>query len=316
MARLLFQPETRRALKAGVDTLAAAVRPTLGPVAGAVALENSVKSRAPELLDDGGAIARRIIQLPDRQADVGAMLLRETLWQQKERYGDGAATTAVLYQTVMAEGQRFISAGGNAMLLRQRLEQGLKLMLADLRQQIQKITEKADIERLALSICGDQAIAADLADVFDVLGPHNPIEVRDGGRALQHEFFLGSYWESKVPSNIVFEGVGGGRIELRNTAWLISDFELDDLPALVKLVTAVYEADYDSLAIVAKAFAAPIIAAQGANSRLADFTLVYIEPTGLLDEQTAGLEDLALLSGGQSCARRPGSGLRPSTALR
>ena len=132
-----------------------------------------------------------------------------------------------------------------------------------------------------------------------MLGPHGAIEVRDGGRDLQHEFFLGSFWESKVPSNIVFVGVIGERIELKKTAWLISDFELDDLGALVTLVTDIYQAGYDSLAVVAKSFSEQIIAAQGANSRMEDFTLVYVEPTGLVDEQEAALEDLALITGGQ-----------------
>ena len=299
MARLLFQPDTRAALKAGIDTIAAAVTPTLGPLTGSVALDDANRGGSPELLDDGGAIARRILQLDDRDADVGAMLLRETLWKQKERYGDGAATAAVLYQTVYREGHRFISAGGDAMRLRHALEAGLQTVLADLGRQIQPVTAQAEVVRLALSICGERDIAEMLADIFDVLGPHGAIEVKDGGRDLAHEFFLGSYWESKVPSNIVFEHVIGERIELKNTAWLISDFDLDDLQALVKLVTNVYQSGCDALVIVAKSFSEQMMAAQGANSRMEDFTLVYIEPQGLVDEQEAALVDLALLTGGQ-----------------
>ena len=299
MTRVLSQPHTREALKAGIDTLAAAITPTLGPLTGPVALDDATRGGSPELLDDGGAIARRILQLEDRDEDVGAMLLREVLWRQREQFGDGAATAAALYQTVYAEGHRFINAGGNAMLLRQALEAGLRAMLDELRLQIQMVETQEEIERLALSICGGRDIAATLADIFDVLGPHGAIEVRDGGRDLQHEFFLGSYWESKVPSNIVFDGVIGERIELKKTAWLISEFDLDDLGALVKLVTDIYQAGFDSLAIVAKSFSEQIIAAQGANSQMEDFTLVYLEPTGMVDEQEAALKDLALITGGQ-----------------
>lgn len=299
MARLLFQPETRDALKAGIDTLAGAVIPTLGPLTGAVALDDATRKGSPELLDDGGVIARRILQLADRDADIGAMLLREALWEQRELCGDGAATAAALYQTVFSEGSRFISAGGDAMLLRQQLEAGSKIMLEALQAQTHDISSPEEIERLALSISGDQEIARALADIFDVLSPHSPIDLRDGGRDLRHEFFLGSYWESKVPSDIVFEGVAGKRVELKNTAWLISDFELEDLNALVALVTGAYEAGYDSLAIVAKSFSAQVIAAQGANSRMEDFKLVYIEPEGLVDEQAAALEDLASITRGK-----------------
>jgi len=299
MARVLHQPQTRDAIKAGIDTLAGAVIPTLGPLTGPVALDDANRKGSPELLDDGGVIARRILELQDRDADIGAMLLREALWEQRQRCGDGAATAAVLYQSVFNAGRRFISAGGDAMLLREQLEGGIKIMLEALREQAHEINSPAEIERLALSVCGDREIARALADIFDVLSPHSPVDVRDGGRDLQHEFFLGSFWESKVPSGIVFEGVLGERIELKNTAWLISDFELDDLSALVALVSDAYRAGYDSLAIVAKSFSEQIIAAQGANKQMDDFTLVYIEPTGLVDEQEAALEDLALISDGQ-----------------
>ena len=299
MTRVVSQPYAREALKAGIDTLAGAIIPTMGPLTGPVALDDKTRGGSPELLDDGGTIARRILQLEDRSADVGAMLLRETLWRQREQYGDGAATAAALYQTVFAEGQRFISAGGNAMLLRQALETGLMQLLSDLRVQVQPVNSVEEMERLALSVGGEPEIAAALADIFDVLGAHGAVEVRDGGRELGHEFFLGSHWESQLPSNIVFEGVIGDRIELKNSAWLISDFEMDDLPALVKLVTDVYQAGYASLVILAKSFSEQIIAAQGANSRMEDFQLVYLEPTGLVDEQEAALEDLALITGGR-----------------
>ena len=300
MSRLLFQPRAGEALKAGIDTLADAVTPTLGPLTGVVALDDANRPGSPELLDDGGAIARRILQLPDRDADVGAMLLRETLWRQKERYGDGAATAAALFQAVYTDGHRYIRAGGDAMLLRRHLEGGMRLMLARCQQLAQPLSTNEDIERLALSVSGDSEIAAALADIFDVLGAHSPIDIQDGGRDLRHEFFLGSFWESKVPSPIVFQGQAGSRIDLRNTAWLISDFEVADLSALVKLVTGAYTAGFESLAIVAKSFSEQLVAAQGANSQMPDFKLVFIEPTGLVDEQEAALEDLALITGGRA----------------
>ena len=227
MARILFQPQTREALRAGIDTLAAAVTPTLGPLTGTVALDDATRGGSPELLDDGGAIARRILQLDDPDADIGAMLLREALWQQREQFGDGYGDRGrAVSKRIRLKGIASSARAAIACCCADASQKGMKLMLETLRQQVRAITESHEVERLAQSICGEPQIAATLADIFDVLGPHNPIEVRDGGRDLHHEFFLGSHWESKVPSNIVFEGRAGDRIELRNTAWLISDFEL------------------------------------------------------------------------------------------
>ena len=299
MSRLVFQPQTRQALKRGINAMAAAVLPTLGPNARHVAMEHAVRTHSPELLTDGGTIARRLLQLPDPSADVGAMLLRETLWRQKTAYGDGSATTAALYQTVFEEGCRFIAAGGNAALLRKHLERGMKIILQDLAKQVRMINKPSEIERLAASICGDPDIAKCLADIFEVLGPHQPIEIREGGRELQHDFFLGSYWDAKLPSTTVFEGRRGTRLNLENTAWIISDLDLDDLTALVKLAADVYQNGFSSLVILAKSFSEQIIAAQAANSRMQDFTLIYLQPTGLMDEQQAALEDLALIVDGQ-----------------
>ena len=299
MSRLVFQPQARQALKRGINTMADAVLPTLGPNARHVALEHAIRTHSPELLTDGGTIARRLLQLPDPSADVGAMLLRETLWRQKTAYGDGSATTAALYQTVFEEGCRFITAGGNAALLRKHLERGMKIILQDLAKQVRTIDKPSEIERLASSIGGDPDIAKCLADIFDVLGPHQPIEIRAGGRELQHEFFLGSYWDAKLPSTAVFEGRRGTRLNLENTAWIISDLDLDDLTALVKLAADVYQNGFSSLVIMAKSFSEQIIAAQAANSRMQDFTLICLQPTGLVDEQQAALEDLALITDGQ-----------------
>ena len=139
MTRVLSQPHAREALKAGIDTLAGAIIPTLGPLTGPVAIDDTTRGGSPELLDDGGTIARRILQLEDRDADVGAMLLRETLWRQRQ------SVTAMArrrrrrcIRRYYAEGHRFISAGGDAMLLRQALEAGLKFMLRRIARQVRK----------------------------------------------------------------------------------------------------------------------------------------------------------------------------------
>ena len=79
--RVVFQPTTGESLQRGIRTVVAAVRPTLGPRPRLVALQRTGRAGAPEMLDDAGLIARRIIQLPDRDEDMGAMLVRQMLWQ-------------------------------------------------------------------------------------------------------------------------------------------------------------------------------------------------------------------------------------------
>ncbi|MEZ4736854.1 MAG: hypothetical protein R3E79_57970, partial [Caldilineaceae bacterium] len=87
---IVTQPQVYHDLQQGVDTIMVAIRPTLGPAPRLVALARANPHEAPEILDDGALIARRIIQITPRGADVGAMLLRHALWQMHEEVGDGA----------------------------------------------------------------------------------------------------------------------------------------------------------------------------------------------------------------------------------
>ena len=118
---VIHEPEAQPKLGKGIDLIADAIKPTLGPLPRAVAVENSQTQKPPELLDNGAAIARRIFQLPDGTEDVGAMLIRHALWQAHEEAGDATATAALLFQAIYHGGRRFIAAGGDAMQLRDDL---------------------------------------------------------------------------------------------------------------------------------------------------------------------------------------------------
>src|SRR3990172_6535434 len=107
---LRFAPQAHAALRQGIDRLANVLRPTLGPVPRCVAVANSSPNRPPEILDDGATILRRIVQLPDPYINMGAMLLRHTLWQVHKRVGDGTATTAVLMQSLVNQATRYVTA--------------------------------------------------------------------------------------------------------------------------------------------------------------------------------------------------------------
>ena len=101
-------------MQRGINQIVNAIRPTLGPTPRIVAIDRILDEKMPELLDNGGTIARRIIQLSNRDEDVGAMFIREVLWRLGERVGDGTATAAVLFQSVFDQGIHYLVSGGNA----------------------------------------------------------------------------------------------------------------------------------------------------------------------------------------------------------
>src|SRR5512147_2752680 len=92
--RVVFQPAASHRLQRGIDQIADAVRATLGPSPRLVAIERPMSGKTPELLDNGGIIARRIVELPDKDEEMGAMLLRGLIWRLNDKVGDGTATTA------------------------------------------------------------------------------------------------------------------------------------------------------------------------------------------------------------------------------
>src|SRR5690606_38942762 len=142
---VVFASRAREGMQRGVNQLVDAVRPTLGPCPRVVAVENTFRHRTPELLDNAGVITRRIIELPDRDADVGAMLLRHTLWRVHEEAGDGTATAAILFQAVYNRGMTYLAAGGDGQRLRRYLERGLAAILAEIDRQTIPVQGQAQL---------------------------------------------------------------------------------------------------------------------------------------------------------------------------
>jgi chaperonin GroEL len=266
-----------------------------------VALARFDSARSPELLDSGGVIARRIIQLPDRDADVGAMFLRHVLWRMHEQVGDGTATTAVLFQSIFNQGVRYIVAGGNAMLLRRYLEQALQPILDQLSAKAVPLEGKQKIAQMADSICFDPPLAARLGEIIDIIGEYGQLEIRSGrGRELEREYVEGMHWDSSIFSRQMITDHAELRTSLENAAILISDLELNDPRRLVEVLEQVIKAGFKSLLILANELSEDVIALLLAASRDPEkFQAIAAKtPAATSTERADALEDLAILTGG------------------
>ena len=147
------------------------------------------------MLDDGGTIARRILEIKGRDEDVGAMLLRNVLWRMHEQVGDGTATAAVIFQTAYNEGLRYIAAGGNPMQLRTYILDGLRALMDALDQQAFEVSGKDNLSRLATAVSRDPELGKMLGEIFDIIGAYGRLEIRDGnGRHHEREYVEGMYW--------------------------------------------------------------------------------------------------------------------------
>lgn len=309
---VVFQPHTYRAMRKGINLIVETVRPTLGPQPRNVAIDPISSGEVPELLDDGGTIARRIVQIADRDADVGAMFVRQMLWQLHEEVGDGTATAAVLFQSIYNGGVHYITAGGNAMILRRHLEEGLRVILDTLAAMAVPVEGKEELAQIAESMCYDPPLAQMLGEIFSIVGEYGRLEVRRGrSRSVEREYVEGMYWEEGVISRNMLFNIDKMRTDLTSTAVLISDLAIEDPRPLARIVEWAMENEPSSLLVIARELSkrgiALLLRASEASN---DFKAIAVKTPGSLREsQAAALEDLAILTGGQVLTEAAGQAL-------
>jgi len=165
--RLQFDEEARRSLKKGIDSLAEAVKVTLGPKGRNVVLDK--KFGAPTITNDGVTIARDI-DLAEPFENMGAQLLKEVATKTNDVAGDGTTTATVLSQAIVIEGLRNLAAGANPMILRRGLEKGVEAVIDEIKSMSKPVETREEIAQVAAISAADSEIGELIADVMDKVG--------------------------------------------------------------------------------------------------------------------------------------------------
>lgn len=310
--RVVFQPATYRGFGRGVNQLVNAVRPTLGPRPGIVAIDNvDYRDKGPQLFDDGGTIARYIIQLRDRDEDMGAMLVRDLLWRLQQQVGDGTATAAVILQTVYNEGVRYLTAGGNAMRLKSFLEQGIIVLLDELAGMSVRLAGKEKLAQIAESLCYDPRLAGYMGEIFDILGEWGRLEIRKGrSRDHEREYVEGMYWNSGLLSREMYTDHSKPRVEFDDAAILISDLQIEEPRQLFPVLELAIRSEIPALLIVAEKLSDSVIGFLLANKDMERFQAIAVKLPGAgKEQQAAALKDLSVLAGGRPFIQVAGENL-------
>ena len=314
---IVFQPQVRRSLQRGIQTMVSAIRPTLGPLSGGVVIDHISKSiTLPEFLDDGGVIARRIIQLPNRDEDMGAMLVRSMVLRQHERIGDGIATAAVLLEAIVNAGVRYLASGGNAMPLRHHLESAIPLILAELDRMVFQLQGQAALTDMARSLCHDDDLAALLGEAFDLVGAYGRLEIReDYGRSLRREYVEGTYYHTGLFSRALLPADSATTATLENPAIFLCDFEIDDHTALFPVLKTAHAAGIKALVIITRSLSDKAVSLLVANNKLNTFKAIALRLPGLNPtDRMEALEDLSKLTGATPFIQITGQSLESVTA--
>ena len=310
---VVFQPGSVRGMQRGINALVDVLRPTMGPLHGIVAMTKVVGSGAPEMLDSGGTIARRFLQLPHRDADMGAMLVRHMVWRQHEREGDGTVLLAVLFQSLFNQGVTYLTAGGNAMPFRTHLEQGARVILAELARMARPVEGPEMLACVAESVCFDPPLARMLGEIFDIIGEYGRLELREGrGFAPEREYVEGIYWDGGLLSRAMMAPMERKtpmpgsqpndkavlRAEAENAAILLTNFDIQDPEDLVPVLRTALDAGHKALVIVARNLSAAAISLLMANRAPDKLWIFAVKSPGPgSDDEADGLADMARLTG-------------------
>src|SRR5213596_90985 len=174
---LKYDSDARKALEAGVDAVANAVKVTLGPKGRYVVLDK--KFGAPTITNDGVTIAREI-EVEDVFENQGAQLVREVATATNDVAGDGTTTATVLAQAIVREGLKNVSAGANPMALKRGIELAVDAVVENLKTQSVEISGKEDIARVATVSSRDREIGDVIADAIEKVGKDGVVNVEEG----------------------------------------------------------------------------------------------------------------------------------------
>lgn len=300
---IVMQPHVHPAIMRGVDAVVNAIRPTLGPLPRHVVMERTRRIDVPEFLDDAATIARRIIAINPRTDDVGAMLIRHALWQMRKEAGDGCATMALLYQTLLREGIRYVAQDCNPMLLRASLERGRDAIIDWLRAHAQPLTGREAITGVAQSMCqGDVALSEMLGEIFDIVGPDGLIVVEGWEKTgLEREYVQGTYWKlSGWLSRLFVSDLATKQVAFDDAALFISDFDIKDPTVLVPVLERCIQAKVKRLVIVAADMSDAAIGLLVSNHRAHAIEVFAVRTPKVQEmDRVAVIEDIAILTGGK-----------------
>jgi chaperonin GroEL len=291
-----FDVEARQHLKKGIDTVAQAVRITLGPKGRNVVLEK--KFGAPTVTNDGVTIVREI-ELKDAMENTGAQLLREVATKTNDVAGDGTTTATLLAQTMINEGFRNVTAGANPMQLKIGIEKAVQAVVDEIKRLSVPVKGHEDVAHVAAISSQDPLIGDLIADAMDKVGKDGVITVEDNQQiATELEVVEGMQFDRGYVAAYMVTNPDRMEAVLDEPFVLITDRKISAIQDLLPVLERVVQQG-KPLLIVAEDVEGEALATLIVNKLRGTFTAVAVKAPGFGDRRKAMLEDMAILTGGQ-----------------
>ena len=293
-----FSVDARDRMLHGIETLAHAVRVTLGPKGRNVVLDKSYG--APRITKDGVTVAKEI-ELEDKFENMGAQMVREVASKTSDLAGDGTTTATVLAHAIVREGAKAVAAGMNPMDLKRGVDLAVEAVVKDLQANSKKVTSNEEIAQVGtISANGDAEIGRFLAEAMKKVGNEGVITVEEA-KSLETELDVveGMQFDRGYISPYFVTNADKMRVEMDDAYILISEKKLSGLQELLPLLEAVVQTG-KPLVIVAEDVEGEALATLVVNKLRGGLKVAAVKAPGFGDRRKAMLQDIAVLTGGQA----------------
>ena len=308
---LFFRNDARDRLKKGVDTLADAVKVTLGPKGRNVIIDR--KFGAPTVTKDGVSVAKEI-ELKEPIENMGAQLVKEVASKTADSAGDGTTTATVLAQSIFNIGIKNVAAGANPMDLKRGIDKAVAAVVADLKSQSKSIQNSNEIKQVAtISANNDEEIGQMIADAMDKVGKDGVITVEEArGTETEVKTVEGMQFDRGYLSPYFVTNTEKMEVDMENPYILIYDKKISSMKELLPILEPVAQSG-KPLVIISEDLDGEALATLVVNKIRGSLKIAAVKAPGFGDRRKAMLEDLAILTGGTLISEERGYKLENAT---
>ena len=290
-----YGDDARKALEAGVDSLANTVKITLGPKGRNVVLDRPYGS--PLVTNDGVTIAKDIV-LSDPFENMGAQIIREVATKTNDVAGDGTTTASVLAQAIVKEGLKNVAAGANPMVLKRGIMKATEVAVEELKKISKEVEDKTAIAQVASISASDEKIGQLISDAMEKVGKDGVITIEEG-KAMTTELNVveGMQFDRGYVSPYLVTNTDKMYAELDNPVILITDKKISNIQEILPLLEQVLKNGLKFL-IISDDIEGEALTTIIVNKLKGVFNVVAVKAPGFGDRRKAYLEDIAILTGG------------------
>lgn len=295
--QILYSEDARHKLLKGVNTLANAVKVTLGPKGRNVVLDKGYG--APTITKDGVTVAKDI-DVEDKFENAGVELVKEVASKTNDDVGDGTTTATVLAQAIVTEGMKNVTAGANPVALKRGIDKCVDAIVKDLKEKIAKPVEESEIADVAAISANDKDIGKKIADAMKEVGKDGVITVEESPTfGMEIETVQGMRFDKGYVSAYMVTNAERMEAEYADAFILITDKKISSIHDILPILEKVAQSGKKELVIIAEDLEGEALATLVVNKLRGTFNVLAVKAPGFGDRRKEMLADIAVLTGGK-----------------